>query len=151
MATDRRTQDLKLIHVALRQLGMDDATYRGILWACGRVTSAKDLDHAGRQLVIEHFKRCGFKVQAKQAHPGRPTNLNSANRGPLLSKIEALLADAGRPWAYVDGMAKKMFGVDRVQFCHEQQLHRLVAALIYDKKRRARKGEGDAKEESSRL
>ena len=55
----------------------------------------------------------------------------------LLNKIEALLADAGRPWTYVDGMAKHMFGLDAVAFCDDRQLHKIVAALMIDQKRRA--------------
>lgn len=139
LAPNHRNSELAKIHIAKQQLGMDDEAYRAMLWACGRVRSSKDLDYAGRKRVLEHLEKCGFKSSAKKAtHPGRPHNMNSAARGPQLSKIEALLADAGREWAYADGMAKRMFKVERVALCHEGQLQKLIAALVFDQKRRAK-------------
>lgn len=138
---DRRTSDLKLIHVAIRQLGLSREDYEAVLWAVGRVQSSKDLDHAGRARLIDHLKHCGFKVQTSERtarnHPGRPHNITSPQRGPQLRKIEALLTDAGREWAYVDSMAKRMFQVERVSLCHEGQLQKIIAALTYDQTRRA--------------
>jgi len=141
---DHRKRELAMIHVAKKQLAMDDESYRAILYACGRVQSSKDLDYGGRQRVIEHLKKCGFvvaKPKARSNHPGRPHNINSANRGPQLGKIEALLTDASREWAYADGISKRMFGIERVSLCHEGQLQKLIAALTYDQKRRALKQE----------
>lgn len=137
---NHRNRELATIHLAKKQLNMSDEDYRAMLWARGRVRSAKDLDHAGRRTVIDHLVSCGFKVtKAKSKRAGTPHNLNSENRGPQLKKIEALLTDAGREWAYVDGMAKRMFKVDRVALCHEGHLQKLIAALTYDQQRRAKK------------
>jgi len=55
----------------------------------------------------------------------------------MLGKVEALLADAQRPWDYAHSMARHMFGVDRLEFLRGGQLHRLVAALQIDANRRA--------------
>lgn len=140
LPADHRKRELAMIHIGKQQVGMDDESYRAMLWACGRVHSSKDLDYAGRQKVIEHLKKCGFKVakpNAGRAHPGRPHNIDSDQRGPQLRKIEALLTDAGREWAYADGMARRMFQVDRVALCHEGQLQKIIAALSYDQGRRA--------------
>lgn len=134
-ADPTRSRELAQIHIAKKQLGLDEDTYRAMLWAVGRVKSSKDLDWTARKRVLDHLKRCGFKP-----HPGRPHNADSGPRSPQLLKIEALLADAGRPWSYVDSMAKRMFHVDRVALCHEDQLQRLIAALVYDQKRRAARG-----------
>lgn len=135
--TDRRNE-LAKIHVAKKALGLDDDTYRAMLWAVARVRSAKDLDAAGRAKVLDHLKARGFKPAPKRgSHPGRPHNINSADRGPLLRKIEALLADSGRPWAYANAIARKRFHVDRVEFCPADQLHKLVSMLMYDARRRA--------------
>lgn len=135
LARDHRNRELAQIHIAKQQLCMTDEDYRAMLWAKGRVRSSKDLDYAGRKAVIDHLVSLGFKITRK----GRPHNIGSAARGPQLKKIEALLADAGRPWAYVSGMAKRMFQVDRVDLCHEGQLQALIAALTYDQQRQERK------------
>ncbi|SMH42241.1 gp16 family protein [Mesorhizobium australicum] len=50
------------IHVAKKQLGLDEDTYRDLL---GRVTgkrSAKDMSHAERQAVLDEMRRHGFKA-----------------------------------------------------------------------------------------
>ena len=142
-----RSGALAQIHISKAQLGLDDGTYRDMLFAIARVRSAKDLDHAGRAKVLEHMKRCGWKPMPPKTKPaagtvraGEPHNLHSEARGPQLKKIEALLADAGRPWAYADGMAYRMFGIQRVAMCHEGQLHKMTAALMYDQARRKAKG-----------
>lgn len=134
-----RGNALAQIHIAKAQLGLDDDTYRAMLWGVARVRSARDLDFAGRTAVLEHLKKCGFKsAPPKAPTPGRPHNMTHPQRGALLGKIEALLLEAGRAWAYADGMARKMFSVDKLAFCHEGQLHKLVAALEFDKRRRSR-------------
>lgn len=65
-----RTDDLAKIHIAKKDLGLDDDTYRGMLWTCARVHSSKDLDYAGRAAVLDHLKARGWKpkppVKAKQ-------------------------------------------------------------------------------------
>ena len=70
--------------------------------------------------------------------PGRPPNMDDAQKGPLLKKIEALLADNRRPWAYVHKMAQHMFDIHAVHWCRPDQLHKIVAALVIDAKRHGR-------------
>lgn len=136
--TERRRRELAKIHLAVKQLGMDDSTYRDLLQEIVQVRSAKDLDERGRRQVLDHLQALGFKSKASARFAGRPRNITSDDRGPQLAKIEAMLAAAARPWAYVDGMAKKMFQVDRVGFCNPEQLRKIIAALTYDAKRHGR-------------
>lgn len=130
----RRRAELAAIHVAKAQLGLDDDTYRELLNTIAGVTSARDLDDAGRRRVLDHLRTRGFTAGAK----GRPRNVGAGLKGPLMRKIEALLADAKRPWAYVDAIALRSFGVERVTFCDDDQLRKLVAMLTYDQRRRGR-------------
>jgi len=142
---DRNTRNTELgkIHIAKKQLGMDDDTYRDMLWTIARVRSAKDLDHAGRKAVLEHMKRVGFKGnRPDQDYPGRPHNINSADRGPLLKKIEAQLADAGLPWTYAEAMAQRICKVEKITFCDVKQLQKIIAALTYNAKRQKEKVHG---------
>lgn len=147
-ATDpTRNRELSLIHIAKAQLGLDDETYRSMLWALGRVKSAADLDWTGRKKVLDHLKASGFKPKAKPGSKGsnqhiadRPRNFDSEERGAQWKKVEALLTDARRPWSYAKEMAKRMFGVDALEFCNPEQLQRLIAALVIDKQRRDARG-----------
>ncbi len=76
----------------------------------------------------------------KQNFPGRPDKacFQDPDKGKMLKKIEAMLAEAKRPWAYAHSMAKKMAGVDRVQWCPPKQMHDIVSALMYDAVRHGR-------------
>lgn len=56
-----RNAELAQIHIARAQLGIDEETYRAILWTVARVRSAKDLDWTGRKALLEHFKAKGWK------------------------------------------------------------------------------------------
>lgn len=140
---DKRRRELAIIHVAKKQLGLDDATYRDVLWTVGRVTSSADLDDYGRGRVIKHLQSRGFKKtkgKSGKRYPGHPGGVG-VDREKLISKVEALLADMKLPWSYADSIAKKMYKVDRVRFCNGQQLIGLVTALV---KRQKKIEEGNA-------
>lgn len=126
---------LAKIHIAKAQLGLDDDTYRALLARVAGVRSAKDLTKRQIGLVLGEFERLGWvpKVSTKRAKP-RP----SAERAALVGKIEAQLSEAGRQWAYADGMARRMYKVDQVEWCDTTQLKGLVAALAYNAKRHGR-------------
>lgn len=132
MTTDRRA-DLAKIHLARKQLGMDEETYRDMLWTVARVRSAADLDAHGRRVVIEHLKRCGARFTRKRRI--RP----AGEKRDQLAKIQAFLAEARRPDSYADGMSKRMFGVEKVEWCTPEQLGKIIAALAYDARRHDRR------------
>ncbi|MEW6314315.1 MAG: regulatory protein GemA [Pseudomonadota bacterium] len=133
-----RRKEIQLIHIAKAELGLDDETYRDMLFTVARVRSSAALDWQGRKAVLDHLKARGFKVRsAKQA--GKPAN-PPAELAPMIARIEALLAEAQRPWAYANGMARRMFGVERLEWCSADQLHRIVAALMVDQRRRKERG-----------
>lgn len=128
-------QILAKIHIAKNQLGLDDALYRAILMRCAGVRSARDLDPKGAKSVLAHFKKSGW-VATPPKKSGRRPNAAPARR-PLIQKIEALLADQGRPWSYAEAIAKRMFGIDQIAWCEPEQLHKIVAALSYDARRKS--------------
>jgi len=141
LAPDHRRAELAKIHIAKVQLGMDDGAYRDMLWTLGRVRSSADLDYAGRQRVLEHMKKCGFQPKPpKTERPKDPAwgwvNNAAQDRQPTLRKIAVMLKDRDCEKTYADGIAKRMFGIDLVEFCAPDQLRRIVAALEYDARRR---------------
>ena len=142
-----RREELAKIHIARKDLGLDDEIYRDMLWSVAKVHSSGDADSTGRRAILEHLKKCGFAAQKKAGknpvgiYPGKPRNMETGDRKALLEKIEALLAEANRPWSYVDGMAKRMFKTEKVEWLPPDKLHKIVAALVYDAKRHGRKTE----------
>lgn len=135
-ADPTRARDLKIIHAARRQMAWDETTYRAILERVTGKASAADLNAKERQAVLDDFARLGWKVKTRKGR--RNPGTVAEDRKKLVNKIEAYLADAQRPWAYADAMAKRICKVDSVRFCDPDQLRKLVAALEYDRKRRER-------------
>lgn len=128
---------LAKIHIAKSQLGLDDETYRAILARIAGVRSAKDLSPRQIGAVIAEFTRLGWVPKvAQKVTRAKPNPANDLRK--LVSKIEAFLAEANRPWEYADGMALHMFKVEKVEWCNSEQLRGLIAALAYDAKRKGR-------------
>jgi len=127
---------LAKIHIAKKELGLDDGTYRAMLQSIAGVSSSKDLTAFGTAKVLAHLERCGWKPKSSAAASRKPKASASCKR--LVGKIEALLAEAQRPWAYADAMAKRMFEVEKVDWLTPEQLVSVVAALAYDAKRHGR-------------
>jgi phage gp16-like protein len=125
--------ELAKIHIAKKELGMDDDTYRAMLKQLTGFTSSKDLNAFERRKVLEHLKKAGFKGN----HPGKPHNLPSNSpRSAKLGKIEALLADGKKPWAYAVAIAKQMYGKERLEFCADEELTGIITALVKDQNKR---------------
>lgn len=131
--TDRRNQQLSKIHIAKKDLGMDDDTYRAMLMRIAGKTSAKDLNPLQAANVLRELERLGWQPKRGRAKP-KP----AVDREKLVGKIEAQLAEAGRPWAYGDGIAKRLYKVEKVEWLNPEQLRGVVAALAYDAKRHGR-------------
>lgn len=129
-----RNRELAAIHAAKRDLGLGDDLYRDVLWTIARVRTAADLDSHGRQAVLNHMSARGWKP--KRARARRPHVVD--HRTALVVKIRAQLDDLGVPQTYGDGIARRMFKVDRWEWCDAQQLRKIVAALAYRQKRQAK-------------
>ena len=124
-----RNKELAAIHMAKAQLGMADDAYRDILWSVARVRSAKDLDHAGRMKVLDHFKACGWKPMSKP-NEWAFIKTAAADRQPLLRKICAVCLSMGVGKTYAEGAAKRQNGIDRkLEMMDEGQLWLLAGAL----------------------
>lgn len=134
-ADDQRKADLARIHAQQHQLGMDDDAYRAMLERITGQRSAGTLGIAGRQAVIAELRRLGAPGKGKPK--GKAPR--SLDRSAYLRKINALLANGDKPWEYAHAIAKRMFGVDRIDFVSAANLRKVVAALAIDARKQARK------------
>lgn len=129
--------DLAKVHIAKKELGLDDETYRDILHWKFNVTSAKDLKPRQVTVLLNHFKSIGWEPKRPRKAGRKPSTMTSPrDKKRLMAKIEAHLAERGLPWAYADGMAKRICKVERVEFCDAEKLHKIVAAFQYDSRRK---------------
>lgn len=119
---------LAKIHIAKKQLCLDDVVYRAVISsiAPGRSSSA-DLDNRQLSVLLKHFERHGFKAQGnkRKAQGGyQVTALKIRARG-LLDKAldEGLVTSAS-------GLVRKICEVDELTWCKDAgKLKRLLAVL----------------------
>ncbi|MZG20979.1 regulatory protein GemA [Dickeya dianthicola] len=114
-------------------LKWDDETYRAVLARLTGKSSATQCSMQELEAVKAYMHTQGYPRRAK-SHGRKPSV--PASKKAILSKVEALLTDAGRPWAYAETMAQHMFDVRYVDWLDVQQLTKLMQALIIDAKRR---------------
>ncbi|MBF8271572.1 MAG: hypothetical protein HW380_677 [Magnetococcales bacterium] len=149
--------DLAKIHIAKKELGLDDDAYREILQGRYGVTSSKGMSDADVRDFLSHCVLMGVEFRKnKSGSPssgiwqGRPHP--AADRKPMINKIIKLcdllgqLGEGKTFLRYADGVAKNMFfrGQDNVEIFVEhldhQQLHKVVTALVLQCKRERVKG-----------
>lgn len=132
-----RNDDLAVIHIRKKELGLDDDAYRDLLFSIARVRSSADLDHAGRKLVRDHLDNL-----ARKTNPWGFVDTAAADRRGMLKKLLMLVrGKPGRGKPYAEGVAKQMFSKGgtvevRIELLDAAQLHSLVAALEIDQKRK---------------
>lgn len=136
MKQTNRNALLAKIHIGKKQLGLDDDTYRDVLWRLTGKRSAKELSVRQLRQVLMYMQNKGFVVTPKKAHR---TPSVAARKQALIGKIEAMLSDMGLPWSYADGMANTMFGVAKVQWLDNQKLYKLTQALAVYQARQKKK------------
>lgn len=134
---------LKAVHAEARRLGLDEDVYRALIERVSgehgpAVRSSGDCSPEQLAAVLDELRGRGGRSSGKSVPggdwPGRPAGVLP----PLLAKIEALLADAGRPWSYAISTARRICKVDRLEWCDDAQLSKVVAALQIDADRHGR-------------
>lgn len=131
-----RQKLIRLIHVAKRELQMDEATYRTMLLSAGKAESTSAMDVPALKAVLEQAKRGGFKVRAKPgtATAPRPDRRQDTTREAV--KVRALwlflhhLGVVRDPSeralaAYVKRIAK----VDDMHWAHGDRMLSLIETL----------------------
>ncbi|MFZ6675400.1 gp16 family protein [Undibacterium sp. Xuan67W] len=134
-ADQLRQAEMAQIHIAKKELALEDDAYRALLLQVTGKTSSKDLTWQGRKALLDHFKKIGWKPKGKAGGRGLPQV--APDRMPRMRKIEALLAEAKRPWSYLDPIVKNLKR-SSIQFCDVDDLSKIIAALTADAKRHGR-------------
>ena len=131
----RRRAALAAIHIAKKQLAMEDGAYRAMLQEVAGVDSARDLNGRGLNQVLDHLADRGAKFRGR----GRRAKTSSAppEKRRLLWKVYQLLGD--RTVQYAVAILRNQGGPDALEWATPTQLHKLVAALEYDRQRKAKR------------
>jgi phage gp16-like protein len=129
--TQLRNAELAQIHIAKTQLGLDDGTYRDVLWSVARVRSSKDLDWAGRKKLLEHFRAKGWKPQPpKAAKAATPVH---AGQDALVKSLWNELHTAGKVRdpsdAALGSWLKRNKWPQRPEWLNNKQITQAIEAL----------------------
>lgn len=132
----QRRRELSAIHVARQQLGLDDETYRDLLFAVAGKRSSADLDAGERARVIERMRELGFgrKGARQEAHGPKAGFVYHARKEHrliaalwrdlwLLGEVE----DAG-PRA-LDNFVQRQAGVAALRWLAPEEAHAVIQAL----------------------
>lgn len=156
-ADKARRRVLAAIHATAKQLDIDDDAYRCLV---ARVSAQHGTEQrsAGRctptqlNAIANELRRIAGKPtrqrEAAWKWAGRPQEGRGRVRAddtlaPQIAKVEALLADAGREWAYAHAVARRVCRVERIDWCNTHQLSKVIAALQIDADRRARRSSAE--------
>ena len=131
-----RNDRLATIHMGKKALNLDEDTYRDMLEQVTTKRSAKDMTMDDLLKVIQYLDQLGF---SKRNFGNKPKV--KLSKEALIEKIEAYLTEDKLHWNYAKGIAKQMFQKEALEFCTENELWRIVAALEYKRKKQQNKAE----------
>ncbi|OLN30426.1 Phage protein [Desulfovibrio sp. DV] len=136
MRPESRKSLLAKIHIAKKDLGLDDDTYRAILERLADQDSAAALTVPQLVEVVAYLRKLGWQgPPAKKPSHRKPVIAGAAG---YIDKIEALLAEAKRSWSYAGGIAKRMYGAEKLEWLKPEQVRAIMVVLMRDANRHGR-------------
>lgn len=124
-----RNQQLARIHIAQRELGVEDVPYRDLVERVAGVRSSGKADTAGRNAVIAELGRVRLKRErvatAKSAVVGASVG---ASARAAAAPLQAVLEASGRTWEEAARLARRQFHT-RLEWLRPDQLAWLASAL----------------------
>lgn len=127
MALARRK--LSLIHIAKARLGLGDAVYREILMHYGGVSSSRDLDQTGFELVMEAFHRRGFQSDFAKRNFGRRPGMASARQVAYIRHLWANYTDGQGDDKSLGKWLDHTFKVTALRFVRVELAPKVTTAL----------------------
>jgi hypothetical protein len=112
---------LAKVHIAKKELCLEEELYRGILRAEFGVDSAAQLSNGELERLVHHFELKGWRARSRAAQ-----------------HVEALKERIGQELLHsqftdrrLRGLVRKLCGVDDLRFCRDpRRLKRLLAAIL---------------------
>jgi len=124
-----RNPALAKIHIAKKELGLDDCAYRAVIMGVTqqKKDSSAKLTAKEQQKLLDRFKEMGWKP--KQQHRKKSTN-------PLVRKVFALWGELGRKGKLKNSsrtalcaFVKRMANVDDPEWMNDEEANIVIEAL----------------------
>lgn len=129
---------LAKVHIAKKELGIEDGAYRALLERLTGQTSSKDCTDAQLGIVLHEMKAKGwtpkFKVAAGNA--AAPARRGAPASSPMARKarsiwisLHQLGAIRNPSEAALEAFGRRQLGVEKLQWANQSQAYRLIEAL----------------------
>ncbi|MBL4797624.1 MAG: regulatory protein GemA [Oleispira sp.] len=96
---NQRTNLISKIHIAKKQLDMDDDTYRAFLKTAVKKDSCSKMSFSELHQVVEAMKKKGFKVKAKTSDK----KMSPVSKGRRIDKMRAIWISMAKAGHIKDG------------------------------------------------
>ncbi len=135
-----RQAELAKIHLAKKQLGLDDDTYRAVIERItkGRTDSSGEMTEAERRALLDEFARKGYQsapprerqddwITISPNHPGAAHLRKLLACAYELERIGAVKSGSTKVW--LRKFVKKITGVDSLQWLDATDANKVIEAL----------------------
>ena len=122
------TKKIALIHVAKRQLCLDDDSYRDVLGRAG-VQSAADLDEDGFELVMALFERMGFVSDKTKRSFGNRPGMATARQVDFIRGLWRDYTDGAGTDASLGKWLARQFKVSALRFVDQVMAPKVISTL----------------------
>lgn len=129
MQPQTRQQMIQKIHIGKNELGMDKNTYVQFLLDTVDKHSCTVMTDAELMQVLQAMKAKGFVVKSNKYGKRPMASKTAPQRQKLMDKIGAFLASMQKSWHYGHAIGKRAFGIERLQWLTDEQLHKVVQML----------------------
>lgn len=120
------------VHLASKQLGLDEDTYRSVLHEVTGHMSAADCSEADLARLVDHFRARGFRPLAKPKKPGQRAAADHAParkaRALWISLYHLAAIDNASEQA-LEAFARRQLKVEALQWADQAQCYKLIEAL----------------------
>lgn len=124
-----RSRYIKLIHVARRELCLDEPTYRTILQSAGKADSTASMSAKALVAVLERLKKSGFKVRPKSADRSQALHPEARKVRALWLFLHALGAVQDPSEKALAAYAKRVAKVDDIHWMRGETSVRMIESL----------------------
>lgn len=134
--TPQRRGLLAQVHIAAKDMGLDENTYRELLHRITGSRSAAGIDDAGLRQVLQEMRRLGWRPAARQRTGRAGRKWRSASPYPHVRKVWALWGELKRRRIWRDprrsslaAFVRRMTGADDPDWLTASQARLVIEAL----------------------
>ena len=125
-----------LIHVARRELDLDDETYRTLLRETAGVSTARDLDALGFRAVLDAMEALGFRRRPGKGQYGPRGGMASDAQIALIRSFWNDFTNGAGTEASLGRWMERKFKVSALRFLSAETAPKTIAALHFMTNRR---------------